>query len=90
MPIEQEAKAAKQLRLRPAMHRYIVPTEQKLPAAEGAVGLVPSFQIYDLRHNLVECGKPAFQQDSYVDALRIIIQFPLVHGHSGPAREGLG
>jgi hypothetical protein len=46
--IEQKAKTPEHLRLSPTMHRAIVPTEEKLATSEGAVGLLPSFQVEDI------------------------------------------
>src|SRR5208337_4685851 len=72
------------------MHRYVVPTQQKLAAPERSVGLLPSVQADYSRQVFVECRKAACEQDTYVNAFGIIVKLTAIYGHARSAREGLG
>ena len=62
------------------MHWDIVPTDHKLAGSKRAVSLLPSHkQIrYNSRQDLVQLRKTTVQEDSEVDALRIIIELPAI------------
>ena len=72
------------------MHRYVVPTQQKLAASERSVRLLPSVQADHSREIFVECGKAACEQNSYVNAFGIIVELAPIYGHARSPREGLG
>src|SRR5258708_2194623 len=57
---EQEAKAPEHLCLSPTMHRYVVPTQVKLAASEGAVWPLPHVKNFvdNDRQDLVKLRKP--------------------------------
>src|SRR5437879_3151931 len=61
---KQKAETSEQLRLGPAMHRNIVPAEEKLARPERAIGLLPSHkQIQkDSGQEPVQFWKTTFQQ----------------------------
>src|ERR1700733_4494770 len=88
--IEQKTKTPKQLGLRPTVHRSIVPTEKKLATAERTVGLLPFPQIDGTQQHLIQCRKPAFQQDRHIDTLSIIIQLSSIDCRPGSAGERFG
>jgi hypothetical protein len=73
------------------MHRYVVPTEEKLATLERTVGLLPSQeQVRDGRRNaLVKLREASPQQDAEVDALRIVVELSAVHRQPWSSGEGI-
>ena len=61
IPVKKKAKTPEVLRLRPAMHRNVVPTEQEFPAAKRPVGLLPVWGTQEAREDPIELRKAALQ-----------------------------
>src|SRR5882762_4253117 len=88
-PTQQRGQAAKHLRLSPAMHRNLVPTDVELPSPKGAIILLPTPQKVcdNICEKRIEFRESTRQQHSEVDAFGIVVQFPSINGESRSLRE---
>ena len=86
------AQRAKHLRLRPAMHRHVVPAEMQAAGAERAVGLDPVFQNSgdDRVQCGVELGETIAQQQTEIDAFRAIVELAFVDSQARGFRKWFG
>src|SRR5690606_9569612 len=88
---KEEAQTAKDLRLRPAMHRHVVPPDDELARPEGTIGLPPMRQqiVEGRGHSLVEQLRSTGEQTAQIQALSIVVQLPAIDGQSGSRSERL-
>src|SRR5688572_31091500 len=86
---QKPAETAQQLRLRPPVHRNIVPAEEELPGPKAAARLLPPKQ--DVVHDAIPArlrvrGGLASERED-IDRLRVVVQLTRVEGEAGSARE---
>ena len=89
--MNEEREAAEHLRLRPAVHRHVVPAGQQLARSKRAVGLDPVAQdaADDGVERRLELRKAIPEQQAQIDALGAVVELALVDRQPRRLRERL-
>src|ERR1700722_11286878 len=90
IPRHKQAKASKELCLRPSMHGSVVPTQKKTSAAERSIRLLPDGEnvVQHAGQEPVQCGATAFQQCCQVNALRVVVKLAAINRQTRPTGKG--
>src|SRR5580765_829235 len=85
----EKTQTSKQLRLRPAVHRDVVPREQQLSRSERTVLLPPSAEhvVDHSRKKRIERRESSAQQRREIQTFRIVVELAAINGEPRRTRE---